>query len=60
VILDEAGMSPTPLSARLLAQAQEAGAKVIAIGDPLQLPSVQAGGWLGALARAVAPHASLR
>jgi conjugative relaxase-like TrwC/TraI family protein len=52
VILDEAGMAPTRLSARLLAQAQEAGAKVIAIGDPLQLASVQAGGWLGALARA--------
>jgi conjugative relaxase-like TrwC/TraI family protein len=51
VILDEAGMAPTRLSARLLAQAQEAGAKVIAIGDPLQLPSVQAGGWLGALGR---------
>jgi hypothetical protein len=52
VILDEAGMAPTRLSARLLAQAEGAGAKVIAIGDPLQLPSVQAGGWLGALARA--------
>src|SRR5262249_12627138 len=39
------------LSARLLAKAQAAGAKVIAIGDPLQLPSVQAGGWLGALSR---------
>jgi conjugative relaxase-like TrwC/TraI family protein len=52
VILDEAGMAPTRLSARLLARAEEAGAKVIAIGDALQLPSVQAGGWLGALASA--------
>jgi conjugative relaxase-like TrwC/TraI family protein len=52
VILDEAGMAPTRLSARLLAVASEAEAKVIAIGDPLQLPSVQAGGWLGAVARA--------
>jgi conjugative relaxase-like TrwC/TraI family protein len=51
VILDEAGMAPTRLGARLFAHAQEAGAKVIAIGDPLQLPSVQAGGWLGALGR---------
>jgi conjugative relaxase-like TrwC/TraI family protein len=51
VILDEAGMAPTRLSARLLAQAHEAEAKVIAIGDPLQLPSVQAGGWLGAVGR---------
>jgi hypothetical protein len=52
VILDEAGMAPTRLSARLLARAEEAGAKVIAIGDPLQLPSVQAGGWLAALGSA--------
>jgi conjugative relaxase-like TrwC/TraI family protein len=52
VIIDEAGMAPTRLSARLLGQAEEAGAKVIAIGDPLQLPSVQAGGWLRALGRA--------
>jgi conjugative relaxase-like TrwC/TraI family protein len=52
VILDEAGMAPTRLSARLLADAQDARAKVIAIGDPLQLPSVQAGGWLRAVGRA--------
>jgi conjugative relaxase-like TrwC/TraI family protein len=52
VILDEAGMAPTRLSARLLAGAEKAEAKVIAIGDPLQLPSVQAGGWLGAVGRA--------
>jgi conjugative relaxase-like TrwC/TraI family protein len=52
VILDEAGMAPTRLSARLLAAAQEAGAKVIVIGDPQQLPSVQAGGWLRAVGRA--------
>jgi conjugative relaxase-like TrwC/TraI family protein len=52
VILDEAGMAPTRLSAQLLMTAQEAGAKVIAIGDPRQLPSVQAGGWLGAVGRA--------
>jgi hypothetical protein len=52
VILDEAGMAPTRLSARLLAQAQEAEAKLIAIGDPLQLPSVQAGGWLRAVGTA--------
>jgi conjugative relaxase-like TrwC/TraI family protein len=52
VIVDEAGMAPTRLSARLLAQAETAGAKVIAIGDPVQLPSVQAGGWLRAVGRA--------
>ena len=37
------------LSERLLAHAASVGAKVIAIGDPGQLPSVQAGGWLRAV-----------
>jgi conjugative relaxase-like TrwC/TraI family protein len=53
LILDEAGMAPTRSTARLLAAAQQAGAKVIAIGDPGQLASVQAGGWLSAVGRAV-------
>ena len=51
LILDEAGMAPTRASARLLQQAKRAGAKVIAIGDPGQLSSVQAGGWLRAVGR---------
>src|SRR5262249_34351878 len=51
LILDEAGMAPTRASARLLEAAGHACAKVIAIGDPGQLASVQAGGWLGAVAR---------
>jgi ATP-dependent exoDNAse (exonuclease V) alpha subunit len=49
LVLDEAGMAPTRLSARLLAAADDAGAKVIAVGDPGQLGSVQAGGWLAAI-----------
>ncbi len=53
LILDEAGMAATRPSARLLEAAQRAGAKTIAIGDPGQLPSVQAGGWLGAVGRAL-------
>ncbi|HWX98138.1 MAG TPA: MobF family relaxase [Solirubrobacteraceae bacterium] len=53
VILDEAGMAATRPSARLLQGAEHARAKVIAIGDPGQLSSVQAGGWLGAVGRAV-------
>jgi hypothetical protein len=53
VIFDEAGMAPTRLIARLLQTAARAGAKVIAIGDPGQLASVQAGGWLGAVGRAL-------
>jgi conjugative relaxase-like TrwC/TraI family protein len=46
VIFDEAGMASTRLSEQLLAHAANVGAKVIAIGDPGQLASVQAGGWL--------------
>src|SRR3954466_4812521 len=38
---------------RLLAAAQAAGAKVIAIGDSGQLPSVQAGGWMREIATRV-------
>ena len=51
LILDEAGMAATRPSARMLEAAEQAGAKVIAIGDPRQLGSVQAGGWLGAVGR---------
>jgi conjugative relaxase-like TrwC/TraI family protein len=53
LILDEAGMAATRPSARLLEAAQRARVKTIAIGDPGQLPSVQAGGWLGAVGRAL-------
>jgi conjugative relaxase-like TrwC/TraI family protein len=49
VIFDEAAMASTRQSARLLEHAAERGAKVIAIGDPGQLPSVQAGGWMRAI-----------
>jgi conjugative relaxase-like TrwC/TraI family protein len=51
LIFDEAGVAPTRLSARLFEAAHRARAKVIAIGDPGQLASVQAGGWLSALSR---------
>jgi conjugative relaxase-like TrwC/TraI family protein len=51
IVLDEAGMAPTRGSARLLEAAEQTGAKVIGIGDPGQLASVQAGGWLGAVGR---------
>jgi conjugative relaxase-like TrwC/TraI family protein len=53
VVFDEAGMAPTRSTARLLEHAERAGAKVIAIGDPGQLASVQAGGWLRAIGREV-------
>ena len=51
LILDEAGMASTRETARVMAHAQAAGVKVIAIGDSGQLSSVQAGGWLGSLTR---------
>ena len=51
LILDEAGMASTRETARVMAHAQTAGVKVIAIGDSGQLSSVQAGGWLGSLTR---------
>ncbi len=51
LILDEAGMAATRPTARLLEAAQQARVKVVAIGDPGQLASVQAGGWLGAVGR---------
>jgi conjugative relaxase-like TrwC/TraI family protein len=53
LILDEAGMAATRTSARMLEEAQRSCAKVIAIGDSGQLASVQAGGWLGAVGRAL-------
>ena len=56
LILDEAGMASTRQSARIMAQAQVAGVKVIAIGDSGQLSSVHAGGWLASLTRRLGSH----
>jgi conjugative relaxase-like TrwC/TraI family protein len=53
IVLDEAGMAATRTTARLLEHAERAGAKVVAIGDPGQLASLQAGGWLRAVGREV-------
>ncbi|MGI8803928.1 MAG: MobF family relaxase [Solirubrobacteraceae bacterium] len=49
MVFEEAGMASTRQTERLLAHAALVGVKVIAIGDPGQLPSVQAGGWLRAV-----------
>jgi conjugative relaxase-like TrwC/TraI family protein len=51
IVFDEAGMAATRTTAMLLEAAERAGAKVVAIGDPGQLASVQAGGWLHAVGR---------
>ena len=53
IVFDEAGMAATRRTARLLEEAERAGVKVVAIGDPGQLASVQAGGWLRAVGREV-------
>jgi hypothetical protein len=56
MILDEAGLAHTRLSAQVIDAAMVANVKVIAIGDSGQLSSVQAGGWLGALTRRLGSH----
>lgn len=53
LIIDEAGMAHTRLSARVIEAAVKGQMKVIALGDSGQLSSVQAGGWLGALTRRI-------
>ena len=49
-------MASTRETARVMAHAQTAGVKVIAIGDSGQLSSVPAGGWLGSLTRRLGSH----
>ncbi|MDQ0664664.1 conjugative relaxase-like TrwC/TraI family protein [Arthrobacter ulcerisalmonis] len=51
VILDEASMVSTFQLAALVQQAQEAGAKILLVGDPGQLDAIDAGGVLGWLDR---------
>jgi hypothetical protein len=51
LVVDEAGMAPTRVSADVLAAAHAEGVKVVAVGDSGQLSSVEAGGWLGALSK---------
>jgi hypothetical protein len=51
LLIDEAGMAPTRISADVLATAHRGAVKVVALGDSGQLSSVEAGGWLGALSQ---------
>lgn len=44
LVVDEAGMVPTKLMLRILQQCDQVGAKLILIGDSLQLPAIEAGG----------------
>ena len=50
LVIDEAGMLGTELMADLVGKAHRAEAKVILVGDPKQLPSIEAGGLLASLA----------
>ena len=50
LVIDEAGMVGTRVLARALDHAERAGAKVVLVGDPKQLPEIDAGGLLAALA----------
>ena len=56
VIVDEAGMVGTRHLDRLLRHTSTAGAKLVLVGDPAQLPSIHAGGVLVGLARRLRPH----
>ena len=49
VVLDEAGMAGTRQLAELLGHAEAASAKVVLVGDPYQLPEIDAGGSFRAL-----------
>jgi conjugative relaxase-like TrwC/TraI family protein len=58
IYFDEAGMADTERLDRLTELVAERGAKLVAIGDGAQLPSIGAGGMFDRLAR-LAPHAEL-
>ncbi len=56
VIVDEAGMVGTRHLDRLLHHTSATGAKLVLVGDPAQLPSIEAGGALAGLARRLRPR----
>jgi conjugative relaxase-like TrwC/TraI family protein len=58
IFFDEAGMADTDRLQRLTAVVERAGAKLVAIGDGAQLPSIGAGGMFDRLA-SIAPTAAL-
>lgn len=53
VLLDEASMAGTRLTARLVDEVRRAEGKLIAVGDSGQLHSVDASGWMTAVGRRV-------
>ncbi len=59
LVIDEAGMVGARQMARLVAEAQRAGAKLVLVGDESQLQPIDAGGAFKALAARGAPVADL-
>jgi Ti-type conjugative transfer relaxase TraA len=55
LVIDEAGMAGTRILAPVLDAAERAGAKVVLVGDPHQLPEIDAGGVLRGLTERLAP-----
>jgi hypothetical protein len=55
VVIDEAGMAGTRNLAPILDAADRAGAKVVLVGDPHQLPEIDAGGVLTGLSQRLEP-----
>jgi conjugative relaxase-like TrwC/TraI family protein len=49
VVVDEAGMAPTRQLAPIIQAAYQSGAKVVLVGDPKQLPEIDAGGLFNTL-----------
>jgi conjugative relaxase-like TrwC/TraI family protein len=58
VVVDEAGMLGSRRLVRLLRHTSQIGGKLVLVGDPKQLPEIDAGGLFAALARHVG-HAEL-
>jgi len=55
IVIDEAGMVGTRQLARLIDETHRANAKLVLVGDPRQLPEVDAGGTFSAIARRIEP-----
>lgn len=55
LLVDEAGMVDSATLARLIAHADDAGAKLVLVGDPQQLGEIEAGGLFAALAERTDP-----
>lgn len=55
LVIDEAGMAGTRTLAPILVAADRAGAKVVLVGDPRQLPEIDAGGVLTGLSERLGP-----